>query len=161
MKSKPLASLLGLAGALLLALATSGYSGDIVYHATLCNPIPSHVGLALYDTYGIANASASQSLEISCGGAVQILSKIEKVEVVVYDRNPSRTLTCTLTLVDLFGNWLWRDSDFSPNTGPDWQLLEFTPNDGTHTINLRCIIPPWTQSDGFSHVTSYRVRSTP
>jgi hypothetical protein len=146
---------------LLFAFAASGSAADTVYHGSLCNPVQEGVSPGLFtNQWGIANLSDSSSLFVNCGGVIPILATINTVEVEVYDRNPSADVACTLLLVDIFGVALSTSTAFSSGSQVSAQLLRFTPGVATHTINLQCSIPVATAS-GFSHLTTYRVISTP
>ena len=168
MKSKSLTSIARIsrfALGLFFAFASSGYAADVLYHASLCNPIPSQVGQALYDQWGVANGSASQSLVINCGAGVSFsaIGVIEEVDVVVYDRHPSQNVSCTLRTVRLDGTASTTSFDSSSGSFGPSQFLVLEPLGSTilTTTHLQCTIPPWSPTGGFSHVTTYRVISTP
>lgn len=142
--------------ALLFGLGSSAWAGDVVYHGSLCNPDSADVSKINYNQFGAHNTSSSSSAFVNCGAAPSILSTIKTVEVEVYDRNPNSNVTCTLVLADIFGATLWSGTKSSSGSSAGFQLLKFSPNTGTHTINLQCSIPAVT-SNGISHVTTYRV----
>jgi hypothetical protein len=146
---------------LFIACAASGYAADVVYHGSLCNPVQEQVGQVFYNQWGIANLSNAAPLFVACGGATPILATITTVEVEVYDRNPTADVVCTLVLVDIFGAPIGSPLNASSSGSQvPAQLLRFTPGLGTHTIVLQCSLPAVTSS-GASHLTTYRVISTP
>jgi hypothetical protein len=151
---------------LCFAFASSGYADDLLYHASLCNPGgQTPVGQAVYDQFGIANVSSSSSLTVNCGGVVvfSAIGDIIEVDVTVYDRNTLADVVCTLMTVDLGGIATTTGTQLSSGSSASAQVLTFSrPEGDTHqtTISLQCVIPPF-GALGASHVTTYRVISTP
>jgi hypothetical protein len=177
MKSKSLvllsmAKMLGFALELFFAFASSGYAADVLYHASFCNPTTPDDGTrAGYDQFGVNNRSvfipfflSGASLSVNCGGVLAFsgIGDIQQVFVTVYDRHPSQNVVCTLRTVDLEGTAFTTQTQSSSGSSPNAQTLAFMPQGNTpvSTINLQCTIPP-TTIDGVSHVTTYRVISTP
>jgi hypothetical protein len=165
LQKRTAAKILGFAlGLFVVAFTSSGFAGDVLYHASLCNP-STPTGQAHYDQVGVANLSSSSPLSVNCGGVVPFNgnNEIEKVYVQVYDRHPSQDVVCTLRTVGFDGTVFTTNSDFSFGSSLISQTLLLEPfgNTSLGTINLQCTIPPVAPSQPPSHVTSYRVISTP
>jgi hypothetical protein len=126
----------------------------------LTEPVQEQVGQVLYDQRGIANLSSVSPLVVACGGAIWTGPLINRVSVIVYDRNPVADVVCTLVLVDRFGASFSTSSASSSGSQADFQELRFAPGVRTDTMSLQCTIPAATAS-GVSHLTTYRVLSTP
>src|SRR4051794_9815682 len=82
---------------LLVAFASSGYAGSVLYHGSLCNQhlqnfSGSNINLAGYDQFGVRNGGSATNTSnitaiVSCGAAIEGGSLIQAVTVIVYDRN--------------------------------------------------------------------------
>jgi hypothetical protein len=150
---------------LCFAFASSGYADDLLYHGSLCNlGGQTVVGQAVYNQFGVANVSSSSSLTVNCGGIVLFsgITDIEEVDVTVYDRNALEDVVCTLMTVALDGTATTTGTQRSSGSSASHQFLVFRPVGDTAltTISLQCVIPPFGAA-GASHVTTYRVISTP
>jgi hypothetical protein len=164
---------------LLIALPSSGYAGHVLYHGSLCNPEAGSTTLNLvqYDQFGVSNVGSSitttnTSAPVSCGAAIEDSSTVQAVTVVVYDRNMTDDVVCTLTLVDRLGIGTPVAAQSSSGQQATEKTLVLTPPTTTTsaTIYLRCLIPPFvpggpggggTPPAGASYVTTYGVTTTP
>jgi hypothetical protein len=162
-----MAKILGFALGLFFAFASSGYAADVLYHGSLCNTTlltTAPAAQIVYNQWGVANISSSSSLTVNCGGVVAFTGAggIQGVYVHVYDRNGSQNVVCTLRTVALDGTPTAIRTASSSFSSASVQFLDISPPavQILTTINIECTIPPSTAS-GFSHVTTYRVISTP
>lgn len=131
-------------------------AADVMYHGNFCNPVRADIGKIEHGSqYGVHNESATTAT-VQCPFNPTFFSKINRVDVLVYDRNPNTNVVCTLYGVDFAGTALWQISKSSSGSSAFWQNLVFQPNQIAHTVNMRCSIPGVTNS-GYSHVTTYRV----
>jgi hypothetical protein len=159
--SRSVLAILGLC----FAFAASSYAEERLYHGSLCNPsFQESLFQAAYNEFGVTNLSFTSQLSVSCGGAVVFTSSdIREVDVFVYDRNMAQDVDCSLATVGADGRLTSpiqrrssegaRDASFS---------LVFRPEGTTplSTIHLNCVIPTIGVL-GLSHITAYRVISTP
>ena len=153
---------------LFFAFASSGYAADVLYHGSFCNPNTSVGGQAFYNQWGVANISPVSSLTVNCGGVLAFsgISNIAEVDVFVYDCNASEDVVCTLTTVALDGVAVTTQTQRSFGSSDPGQFLIFNPIGSTilTTFGLECTIPPFSPAGpggGHSHVTTYRVITTP
>jgi hypothetical protein len=153
----------GFALGLFFAFASSGYAADVLYHGSFCNTTDP-AAQVVYNQWGVANISSSSSLTVNCGGVVAFTGAggIQGVWVSVYDRNGSQNVVCTLRTVAIDGTPTATRSASSSFSSPYVLFLDISPPavQILTTFNIQCTIPPSTAS-GISHVTTYRVISTP
>jgi hypothetical protein len=149
---------------LFFVFASSGYTDDVLYHGSLCNPASGfEANQAFYNQFGVT--TIANSLLVICGVGLPFGSlDIEAVIVSVYDRNASQgvNVSCALNTVALDGTLISTETRSSSGAFVPVQFLEFIPSGGPFatTISLQCMIPPVGEL-GFSHVTTYRVIFTP
>jgi hypothetical protein len=148
---------------LLIGLGFSPAAGaaDVVYHGALCNQsVANDPGLINFNQFGVHNSSASP-LSIACGAAPTKSTTVNEVDVVMYDRDPNTDVSCTLLLTDASGNVTFSQVQATAGSGAAAQSKSFFPRVATSGSQvLFCSIPPQT-SAGFSHVTTYRVQTSP
>lgn len=145
------------------AVSLPANAADVMYHGNFCSPTRSYVNSIERNQWGVMNTSTSSSATVNCPFYLPFNAslRVNNVYVTVYDRHPNASVSCTLMGVDLAGNTLWTRSASSTGSGASHQFLSFSPPSSfTHTMNMSCSIPANTSS-GFSHVTTYRVMTTP
>lgn len=145
------------------AVSLPANAADVMYHGNFCSPNRSYVNIIERNQYGVHNTSSSSSATVQCPFYLPFNAslRVNRVEVTVYDRHPNANVSCTLLGVTFAGNTLWTRSASSSGSGASHQLLIFSPPSSfTHTMNMSCSIPAITSS-GISHVTTYRVITTP
>lgn len=138
-------------------------ASDEIYHGNFCVPNQGDINRIQRDKWGVNNTSSSNTAIVQCPFNLPYNAnlRVNSVYVTVYDRNPNVNVSCTLTGVSLEGTTLWERSSSSSGSLASHQFLSFfPPNEFTTTMNMTCSIPPVTNS-GLSHVTTYRVITTP
>lgn len=138
-------------------------ASDEIYHGNFCVPNQGDITRIQRDKWGVNNTSTSNTAIVQCPFNLPFSAnvRVNTVYVAVYDRNPNVNVSCTLTGVDLEGATLWERSSSSSGSSVSRQYLYFSPpSQFIATMNMTCTIPPVTSS-GISHVTTYRVMTTP
>jgi hypothetical protein len=147
----------------LCSVAADARATDVVYGGNFCTPVIADLVFIEHNQqFGVHNVSTSTAT-VQCPfvNAFSGALIITEVDVTVYDRNPSADVSCTLRGIALDGTSVWEVTRSSTGSGPGHQLLVFRPNQRTlGTLNMTCAIPGVTNS-GLSHLTTYRVISTP
>ena len=146
------------------AFCSSVLAADEMYHGNFCTPNRDHVNRIERNQWGVHNTSSSTTAVVQCPFNVPFRGdlKVNNVTVAVYDRNPSADVSCTLTGVAIEGNTIWSTTRSSSGSQAGHQFLIFQPPNSNllGTLNMSCSIPPSTSS-GVSHVTTYRIITTP
>lgn len=146
-----------------IAVSLPALASDVIYHGNFCVPNQSDVSRIQRNQWGVHNTSSSNTASVQCPFNLPYSAslRVNNVYVTVYDRNPSLNVSCTLTGVGLEGNTVWSRSSSSSGSSTTHQFLSFSPPSMfVATMNMTCSIPP-TTSPEFSHVTTYRVITTP
>jgi hypothetical protein len=144
-------------------IALPANAADVMYHGNFCSPNRDFVNSIERNQWGVMNTSTSSSATVNCPFYLPFNASliVNSVYVTVYDRNPSTDVSCTLMGVGLEGSTIWSITKSSSGSGATHQLLGFSPPSSfIATMNMSCSIPASTSS-GFSHVTTYRVITTP
>jgi hypothetical protein len=156
---------------LFLACASGSDAGDVLYHGSFCTlELPwgdlegDQVGYNHWGAYnrgGYLNVWGPYPAIVNCGGAVENGSLIQTVTVTVYDRNPVTDVDCTLTVVNNEGQpgSIARQTTTGNQVGSIQLVLASTAPTTSGTFHLACEIPPWHSQGGFSHVTTYSVKT--
>ncbi|HKY35018.1 MAG TPA: hypothetical protein VJN18_03660 [Polyangiaceae bacterium] len=141
-----------------LTMAAGASGADIVYHGSLCNPLPGDVSKIDYNQFGAFNNGTGGGPfgTVNCGGSTPIETIINRVSIIVYDRSTPSNVQCTVRLTDIFGNVLWSASDVTSGNSVAMDNMEFSPGVGGYAVYTRCDIPNVTSS-GNSIVSSYRI----
>jgi len=146
------------------AFCSSALAADELYHGNFCTPNRDHVNKIDFGQYGVLNISSSNTAFVQCPFKLPFSAnlKVTNLTVTVYDRNNSADVSCTLTAVAIDGNTIWSTSRSSSGAGQGHKFLVFQPPNSIvlGTLNMSCSIPPSTNS-GPSHVTTYRLITTP
>ncbi len=145
------------------AVSLPANAADVIYHGNFCAPNRSYVNTIERNQYGVHNTSSSSAATVQCPFYLPFNAslRVNSVYVTVYDRNPSTNVSCTLTGVGLEGNTIWSSTKSSNGSGATHQFLSFSPPSAfVATMNMSCSIPASTSS-GVSHITTYRVITTP
>lgn len=148
-----------LAGAAAVVPAIAADSG---FHGSHCAPAwPLDTELLYSGQWGIHNGSTSTTALVSCGGHLEVGSDVYTIEATVYDRNPSSDVCCTMEVQRSDGSFLSSAYRCSSGYGGGFQTLSWVPPvNAAFTTNLECSIPV-SSTPGVSHVTTYRVKSSP
>lgn|GEM_PF-4997238 len=145
------------------AVSLPAVANDVLYHGNFCTPNKSAINTIERSQWGVYNTSNGSIATVECPFDLPFNGSlvVNNVWATVYDRDPNADVTCTLTGVDMAGNTLWSRTSSSSGSGETHQFLSFSPSSTTlGTMNMICSIPPATSS-GVSHVTTYRVITTP
>ena len=146
------------------AFCSSALAADEMYHGNFCSPKREHISRIDRNQWGVHNTSSSTTAVVDCPFKLPFsgILKVKEVDVTVHDRNNSANVSCTLTAVAMNGNTIWSISKSSSGAGQGHQFLVFQPPDSNvlGTLNMSCSIPPSTNT-GVSHVTTYRLITTP
>lgn len=145
------------------AASLPALANDVMYHGNFCSPNRSYINTIERNQWGVHNSSTSSTATVQCPFDLPFNAslRVNSVWVTVYDRNPNQDVSCTLIGVGLEGNTLWTRTSSSNGSGAAHQFLSFSPpNTFTPSMNMVCSLPPATNS-GVSHVTTYRVITTP
>ena len=145
------------------AVSLPAVANDVVYHGNFCAPNRSSINMIERNQRGVQNTSNGSTASVQCPFDLPFNAslRVNRVEAIVYDRNPNANVSCTLTGVGIDGNTLWSNTSSSSGSGATYKVLSFSPPSMfIATMNMVCSIPPATSS-GVSHVTIYRVITTP
>ncbi len=145
------------------AVSLPALAGDEIYHANFCAPNRSYVNTIERNQWGVYNTSNTSTAYVQCPFNLPFNGslRVNSVWLTVYDRNPTTNVSCTLTGVGLEGNTIWTRTSSSSGSQALHQFLSFSPpSTFIATMNMACSIPAVTGS-GASHVTTYRVITTP
>jgi hypothetical protein len=145
------------------AVSLPAVANDVVYHGNFCAANRSYINTIERTQWGVHNTSNGSTASVQCPFDLPFNAslRVNSVWATVYDRNPNANVSCTLTGVGLDGNTLWSRTSSSSGSGATHQFLSFSPpSTFIATMNMVCSIPPATSS-GVSHVTTYRVITTP
>jgi hypothetical protein len=148
---------------LAITVGLPAQASDEIYHGNFCVPNQGDITRIQRNQWGVNNTSSSNTAIVQCPFNLPFNAnlRVNGVYATVYDRNPNVNVSCTLTGVGIEGATLWERSSSSSGSSVSHQFLSFSPpSQFTHTMNMTCTIPPVTGS-GFSHVTTYRVITTP
>jgi hypothetical protein len=151
----------------LLAVSVSGvsavYGTDLTFHGNLCTltrPPGRTVTNPAFGRFGATNVSRNNAnLQVSCGLVIPADEILNRVVVVVYDRNDRRDVSCRLLVSALNGFGLVAN-EVKTTSGaniPEMEL-DFLVGGG-ETGTLECTIPP-PDDLGLSHLTSYRIETS-
>ncbi len=146
-----------------IAVSLPALASDEIYHGNFCVPNQGDINRIQRNQYGVHNTSSSNTAFVQCPFNLPFNGtlRVSSVYVTVYDRHPSQDVTCTLIGVGLEGSTLWSRSASSSGSSASHTFLSFSPpNQFVATMNMTCSLPPITNS-GVSHVTTYRVITTP
>jgi hypothetical protein len=145
-----------------LATTTAAWAANNGYHGSLCSPVTSaDAGKLKFNGWGVANISTSVA-NVVCGASPTVSSNVTKVEVVVYDRDPAADVCCSIHIQKATGPVIASADRCSGGFGDAPQTLSYSPPvNAVGTLSMVCSIPPENPVNGASHVTSYRVASTP
>lgn len=138
-------------------------AADVIYHGNFCAPNRTSVNLVERNQFGVNNASTGSTASVQCPFQLPFNAslRVTSVFLTVYDRNPTTNINCTLTGVGLEGSTIWTRTASSSGSSATHQFLSFTPPSAfVATMNMSCSIPTATAS-GVSHITTYRVITTP
>lgn len=138
-------------------------AADTIYHGNFCAPNRTSVNLVERNQFGVNNASSITTASVQCPFNLPFNAalRVTNVWLTVYDRNPSTNVECTLRGVGLEGSTIWTRTASSSGSGASHQFLSLTPPSAfVATMNLSCTLPTATAS-GVSHLTTYRVITTP
>ncbi len=142
---------------------SSVLAADQLFHGNFCAPNRDHLSRIERNQWGVHNTSSSTTAFVQCPFQAPFRGdlKVNKVEAWVYDRNPSADVSCTLTGVGIDGATIWSITKSSSGSKEQSQFLSFQPNSNlVGTLNMSCSLPPSTNS-GVSHITTYRLITTP
>jgi hypothetical protein len=144
-----------------IATTTAAWAANNGYHGSLCNPfLPNDVDKLKYDKWGVRNISPVVAT-VTCGALPTVSSKIEEVEVVVYDRDPADDVCCTISIQKAAGNVIASAKKCSAGFASLHQTLSYIPPPNVvGTMSMTCSIPATNPANGDSHVVSYRVNTT-
>jgi hypothetical protein len=138
-------------------------AADVIYHGNFCAPNKNSVNLIERNQFGVHNTSNGSTASVQCPFQLPFNAslRVTSVFLTVYDRNPSTNINCTLMGVGLEGSTIWTRTASSSGSGASHQFLSFTPPSAfVATMNMSCTLPAATPS-GVSHITTYRVITTP
>lgn len=138
-------------------------AADVMYHGNFCSPNKSSVNLVERSQFGVHNTSTLSTASVQCPFTLPFNAslRVTGVYLTVYDRHPALNVNCTLTGVGLEGSTIWTRTASSSGSGASHQFLSFSPpSTFVATMNMSCTLPPATNA-GFSHMTTYRVITTP
>jgi hypothetical protein len=145
------------------AFCSSALAADEMYHGNFCTPKRDHINRIERNQHGVHNTSSSTTAVVECPFNIPFRGnlKVNRVEVTVYDRHSSANVSCTLIGVAMDGNTLWTTTSSTSGSQQGHKFLIFEPNrDLLGALNMSCSLPPITNS-GASHVTTYRIITTP
>jgi hypothetical protein len=137
-------------------------ASDEIYHGNFCGPTQDDVTKIQRNKWGVANVSSSTAT-VQCPFNLPYTTdlRVNSVYVAVYDRDPNSNVSCTLYGVSTDGTTLWEISRSSNGSSSSAQFLSFSPpNEFIATMNMTCSLPPRIDLKA-SHVTTYRVITTP
>lgn len=148
------------------AYASSALAADEVYHGNFCAPNRNDVNKIERGQYGVYNTSSTTTAVVECPFNIPFRAdlKVTEVDVTVYDRNSSADVSCTLTSVSLAGDAIWSTTSSSSGAQAGHQFLVFKPpsTNVLGTLNMICSLPALGNvSYGTSHITTYRIITTP
>ncbi len=146
-----------------IAVVLPAQASDEIYHGNFCVPNQGHINRVERSKWGVHNTSTTNTASVECPFNLPFNAslRVSSVWLTIYDRNPSQNVSCTLTGVGLDGATIWQSSNSSSGSSASSAFLSFfPPNQFIATMNMTCSIPSATSS-GFSHISTYRVITTP
>jgi hypothetical protein len=152
---RTLAAIVTLAGSV---LAARGAHATTQIHANICANAGGGLGDLEYSSFGYGpyNGANSGVVNLTCPLSSQSADSIRKINIVVYDRNPSAAVTCRVFGLDVNGTQVY-DSQIlsSSGSGSSSQTLPApTPPPTAVLFTASCTIPA-AASGQFSHVTGF------
>jgi hypothetical protein len=151
----------------LCSFAADAWAKDIIYGGNFCTPVRDSLNSIEHGPqFGVQNVSF-QTATVQCPFVLDFAGNVtvNEVDVTVYDRNPFTDVSCTLRGIAIDGTEIWSDTRSSSGSGQAAQFIVFQPNQLTlGTLNMTCDIPgtaPPFFSFGYSHLTTYRLITTP
>jgi hypothetical protein len=146
-----------------IAIAGSAGAANNGYSGTLCNPIDTTQASRInYSQFGVHNISAATAT-VECGGLPTVGSNITSVQATVYDRNSTagQDVCCTMRVLNNDGLFIASASPCTSGFSSSSMPLNFTPPaNAAGSFDMSCNIPP-VLSGNFSHVTTYRITTSP
>ena len=126
-----------------------------LYNGNLCIPVQADSSAVDRSLYGVFNTSTTKETTVYC--PIQTPGQSSgQLCVVVYDRNPSVNVSCSLSSLGADGNPAWTVTRTSAGSGTPAQTLDFGFLNPIGTnMAMQCTIPRLTTSSPGSHVTSW------
>jgi hypothetical protein len=153
-----------LAVTLLGALVASTASGQTTtfrtFPAAFCTPnAPGDAANISVGNYGVQNNSTSVAAGVQCPAATVFGNQLSYADIIVYDRNPSTNICCTIMSLSSEGVILASSTPCSSGSGSPSQQIFWSPPGGTGgNVQISCSIPP-VSGGNISHVAHYRVET--
>lgn len=138
-------------------------AADVMYAASFCKAPVDFQDVIDYNFFGVHNLSADPAV-VECPFVIPFSGAliVKEVDVTVYDRHPSANVSCTVRGIAIDGKVAWTGTKASSGSGASAQFLVFKPNKATlGTLHMSCSIPGNNPSLGVSHVTTYRLITSP
>ena len=131
-------------------------AADEVYHGDFCTFQGANLNQIDHSPqYGIGNG-ASTRLTVVCPIIHPIIASVKEVDVFVYNRNPSASISCTLYGLDLDGTKIWTATGSNSLLGKQFISIHPPQNQGVNSMSLLCSLPGLS-NNGASYLTTYRV----
>jgi hypothetical protein len=146
----------------LCSITANASAADVMFGGNFCTPTINSQLSVEQTRWGVHNNS-NVIATVECPFVMPFRGdlSIAEVDVTVYDRHPNLNVTCTLRGIAIDGELIWSMVQSSQSSGQAAQFLVFQVNRSVlGTLQMTCTIPGATAS-GVSHVTTYRVISTP
>lgn len=115
-----------------------------------------------YTNYGFVNNGTTATITAECPFSATVTSAcvptLEVVGALVYDRNGSKNVTCTVKYMKQNGDIIQNISQSSSGNSLSSQLFIFNVNQpaGGPRLHMTCSVPPKTSS-GLSAITYYQL----
>jgi hypothetical protein len=143
----------------LCSLSAGAMARDIIFAGGFCQPaVPNKQ--PRYNQFGPYNPGSS-GLTVECLFHLDFSLALRMIDVfvLVYDRNPSANVSCTVRGITLDGSTIWARTLSSSGSGVNRQSLQLSPvyMATAGFLHMTCNIPSATDA-GVSHVTTYFAR---
>lgn len=150
------------AGAICCLLSTGAVAADRMFAGSYCQPRVATDDVE-YDHFGVVNVgAAAAAVECPFWLPFQGGLTVKGVDITVYDRHPSANVSCTVQIIAIEGNVVHSRTVSTSGSGALHKFLiaNFNNASALGTLHMSCTIPP-NSGGNFSHVTTYRLRTTP
>ena len=141
---------------------TEAIAADRMLGGTFCQPRDATDDVE-YDHFGVVNVGAAvANVECPFWLPFQGNMTVRGVDITVYDRHPSVNVSCTVQIITIEGNVSASRTVTTSGSGAFHKFLitNFNGAQALGTLHMSCTIPP-NNGSGFSHLTTYRLRTAP
>lgn len=150
------------AGAIFCSLSTGAFAADLLFAGSYCQPrVPDDN--VQYNRFGVtANGDDTANVECPFWLPFQGGLTVRGVDLTFYDRHPSQDVECTVRIIALEGSVSASRTVSSSGSSAihQFRVANFSNSPALGTLHMTCSIPP-NVGGAFSHVTTYRLRTTP